>query len=162
MSIPTWAPQPNSIVTRLNETSRLTQIESSYANTDFDLRSPKPFDGLNAELSDACCTLHYVEAQDGTWTASYEADRLNDSATNDILAFIDVLNRLSDAAKQELAECTVRDFNVGVHCWDTWAYNIGLPPSVVAAVANVGCSISFTLYPMRESDGTPKIDEDGG
>ncbi len=140
----------------------LTIVETNYANTDFDLRAPKSFDVLNAELSEACCTLHYVEAEDGTWSASYEADRMNDSATNDILAFMEVLNRLTDAAKQELADCTTRDFNVGIHCWDTWAYNIGLPPSVIAAVANADCSISFTLYPMREPDGTPKIDEDDG
>ncbi|QDV23850.1 hypothetical protein [Aureliella helgolandensis] len=137
-------------------------MESSYANTDFDLRSSKPFDVLNAELSDACCILHYAESKDGTWSASYEADRLNDSATNDILAFIGVLDRLTEVAKQQLIECTTRDFNVGVNCWDTWGYNIGLSASTVSAVANVGCSISFTLYPMREPDGTPKIDEDGG
>lgn len=75
---------------------------------------------------------------------------------------IEVLNQLTEVAKQQLADCTTRDFNVGVHCWDTWAYNIALPPSIVAAVAGAGCSISFTLYPMREPDGTPKIDADGG
>ncbi|MFK8114028.1 MAG: hypothetical protein AB8B91_17630 [Rubripirellula sp.] len=135
-------------------------IESNYANTDFDIRSPKAFGVLNAELSSACCVLHYSKAEDGTWWASYEANRLNDSATNDILAFIDVVRSLSDAAKLEFSNCTTRDFNVGIHCWDTWAYNLMLPQRVVAAVADVGCSVSFTLYPMREPDGSPKIDEE--
>lgn len=140
----------------------MTSVETDYANTDFDLRSPNAFDLLNTELSAACCTLQYTKAPDGTWWASYEADRLNDSATNDILAFIEVLKGLTDAAKQQLADCTTRDFNIGIHCWDTWAYNLTLPPQIVAAVATAGCSISITLYPMREPDGTPKIDEDGG
>ncbi|MEM1228803.1 MAG: hypothetical protein AAGJ40_24220 [Planctomycetota bacterium] len=140
----------------------MTQIEPSYANTDFDLRSPKPFDVLHAELSDACCILHYVEAQDGTWSASYEVDRMNDSATNDILAFIDVRSRLSDAAKQELAEYTVRDFNVGVNCWDTWAYNIGIPPSPLLLLRMLAARFRSRSTRCESPTGRPRSTKTAG
>ena len=140
----------------------MRNVETNYANTDFDLRSLKAFEALNSELSAVCCVLHYAETQDGTWWASCEADRLNDSAPNDILSFIEVIDGLSDTAKKQLADCTTRDFNVGIHCWDTCAYNLSLPSKIIEAVSNAGCSISITLYPMREPDGTPKIDEDVG
>lgn len=51
--------------------------------------------------------------------ASYEADRLNDDPNNDIRVILDVIARLSIEAKTQLAQCTVRDFNVGFHCWDS-------------------------------------------
>jgi hypothetical protein len=94
--------------------------------------------------------------------ASYEADRLNDDPNNDIRAILDVIARLSIEAKTQLAQCTVRDFNVGFHCWDSWAYNYSLTQEVISAVADSGCSVSITLYPMRYPDGTPKIDNDEG
>lgn len=137
----------------------MKSIETNYANTDFDIISETAFDVLNAELTAACCVLHYCETHDGKWTASYEADRLNDCATSDILAFVEVLKNLSEKAKREFANSTKRDFNVGIHCWDTWAFNLLIPHSVVEAAAAVGCSISVTLYPMREPDGTPKLED---
>jgi hypothetical protein len=138
----------------------LKVIETHYMNTDFDLRSPIPFDVLNTELSVVSCVLQYSETTDGTWFASYEADRINDSAPNDIGALIEVLGGLTDKAKRQLAECTTREFNVGIECGDTWAYNLALPSSIVDEVANFGCSISVTLYPARKPDGTLRYDND--
>jgi len=137
-------------------------VETNYANTDFDLRSPVAFDELDAELSTLCCKLQYDRAPDGVWWASYEANQLNDSAENDISAFLAAIDELSETARSQLSSCTKRDFNIGFHCWDSWAYNLHLPRTLVAAVANSAASISITLYPMREPDGTPKIDTDGG
>ncbi len=115
---------------------------------------------LNEELSATCCALHYTEAPDGMWWASYEADRMNTDASSDITALLAAIDALSDMAKEQLWRCSIRDFNIGFHCWDSWAYNHAIPGSVVAGVARANCSISITLYPMREADGTPKIDPD--
>lgn len=136
----------------------MTNVATSYANTDFDLFSPVAFDRLNEELSAVCHMLHYDKMDDGTWWATYEAERFNDNATNDILAILSVFDGLSSVAKQQLSACTKRDFNIGIHCWDSWGYNFGLEHSVVEAVSKAGCSISVTLYSMREPDGTPKAD----
>lgn len=145
-----------------NSYESLNPIETRYANTDLDLRSPVAFDQLHGELSLACCQLQYAEYPEGTWSASYEANRLNDSATNDILALIDVITGLSESAKQQLSNCDIRDFNIGIHCWDTWTYRLTLPPKVIAAMAAVNCTVSVTLYPMRNPDGTAKFEEDDG
>ena len=59
-------------------------------------------------------------------------------------------------ATAELASCCLREFNIGFHCWDTWAYVHTLASPVVQAVANADCSLAVTLYPMRDPDGSPK------
>lgn len=140
----------------------MSPVDSEYANTDFDIRSATRFDALHAELSAACCMLHYSEAADGSWWASYEADQLNPDAATDIMAMLAVVESLSDAARAEFSACYMRDFNIGFHCWDSWAYNHALPASVVSAVARAGCSMSITLYPMRGPDGTPKVAPEEG
>jgi len=136
------------------------KTETEYANTDFDLKSGSPFDTLNNELNQTCCVLHYTQGEDGNWHAIVES-ALDDgeskrSAEMDILAIMEAINSLSPAAKAELDSCYVREFNIGFHCWDTWAYVHTLKTSVVQAVANAGFSFAVTLYPMRNTDGSPK------
>ena len=138
----------------------MNDVDTNYANTDLDLLSPVAFDVLNAELSDLCCPLHYAETADGKWSACYEANQLYSNAPNDIGAILGVIAMLSESAKTQLAACEKRDFNVGFHCWDSWGYNYAFPLDLLTAVANAGFSISVTLYPMRKTDGTPKIEPD--
>ncbi len=145
-----------------NTGAQLPTVDTNYANTDLDLLSPIAFDVLNGELFDSCCQLHYAETKDGTWWASYEANQLNSNAPNDIRALLAAIDRLSDSAKTQLAACSKRDFNVGFHCWDSWGYNYSFPMGLLKMVSNAGFSISVTLYPMREIDGTPKIDPEVG
>jgi hypothetical protein len=134
--------------------------ETEYANTDFDLKSATPFDTLNRELEKTCCVLHYTRGDDGHWhsfvEALHEDVSCNRNAELDIAAIIDAINALSPEARKELDACYLREFNVGFHCWDTWAYVHTLPPGVVRSVADLNCSIAVTLYPMRSPDGTPK------
>ena len=134
--------------------------ETDYANTDFDLKSPTAFDTLISELGQACCVLHYTHGEDGHWhsiVVSANEDELSTgNAELDILAIIEAIHSLSPTAKSELDSCYLREFNIGFHCWDTWAYGHTIPTSVVQAVANEGCSIAVTLYPMRKPDGTPR------
>jgi hypothetical protein len=135
-------------------------LDTEYANTDFDLKSSMPFETLHSELQESCCVLHYTQCKDGNWRAIVEADHDADSrdrdAAMDILSILGALDLLSQRAKEELAICDLREFNIGFHCGDSWAYVHQIPPAVVRAVANASCSIAVTLYPMRNADGTPK------
>jgi hypothetical protein len=137
------------------------EIETEYANTDFDLKSNTPFDTLHRELQGVCCVLQYAEGDDGGWHAIIEADHNDDSrdrdAAMDISSILNALSSLSETAKGELAACYLRECNVGFHCGDSWAYVHQLPHAIVRSVADASCSIAVTLYPMRNSDGTPKI-----
>jgi hypothetical protein len=136
------------------------KIGTEYANTDFDLKSKTPFDVLNRELDRMCCVLHYTHGDDDNWHSIVESEHDEESsersAEQDILSMLDAIKSLSPAARAELDACWLRAFNIGFHCWDTWAYVHQLPRHVVRAIADAGCSIAVTLYPMRNIDGTAK------
>ena len=38
------------------------------------------------------------------------------------------------------------------------SYNYPFPAQLLEIISSAGFSVSITLYPMREIDGTPKID----
>lgn len=136
------------------------KTETEYVNTDFDLKSKSPFDTLNRELDQMCCVLHYTHGEDGHWYSTVESaipdETSKRNAEMDILAIITAINTLSPAATAELASCYLREFNIGFHCLDTWAYVHTLPSPVVQAIASADCSLAVTLYPMRDPDGSPK------
>ncbi len=67
------------------------------------------------------------------------------------------IDKLSAQAKAEFNNCDKRDFNIGFDCWDSWGYNHALPNVILQAIATAGCSLSVTLYPMRNADGSPKV-----
>ena len=134
--------------------------ETEYANTDFDLKSATPFDTLQRELDQTCCVLHYTRGDDGHWHSIVESshcdENRNRNAEMDIHAIIKAMRSLSPVAMAELNACCLREFNIGFHCWDTWAYVHALPNAIVRAIADADCSVAVTLYPMRNPDGTPK------
>ncbi|WP_442484880.1 hypothetical protein [Aeoliella sp. SH292] len=131
-------------------------IASEYANTDFDLKSTQPFDQLHRELLVSCSVLHYTKSDDEHWHAIIESDDTSSEAAKNIGQMLHALNTLSASAKSELKQCYLREFNIGFHCGDTWAYVHALPSELVKAIADAGCSIALTLYPMRNPDGSPK------
>ena len=135
--------------------------ETFYVNTDFDLKSAAPFDALHRELAESCHVLHYTHV-DGTWYSIVEAACVESTggggAARDIMSMAAAVSRLSPTAKAELAACSLREFNVGFDCWDTWSYVHAIPSHVIRAVADIDCSLAVTLYPMRKPDGTPKED----
>jgi hypothetical protein len=134
--------------------------ETEYANTDFDVKSATPFDTLRRELDELCCVLHYTHGDDGHWhsivESSHDDESYDRNAELDIAAIINAINALSPAAKAELDACYLREFNIGFHCWDTWAYVHNFPLAIVRAVADANCSLAVTLYPMRKPDGTAR------
>jgi hypothetical protein len=134
-------------------------IETEYVNTDLDLKSAVPFDTLNQELSQMCFILHYTLGGDGNWHSIVESRHDGTSirtAEMDIDSIIEALRRLSPAAQTELDACFMREFNIGFHCGDTWAYPHRLPASIVQSIADARCSLAITLYPMRHPNGAPR------
>lgn len=138
----------------------MNMIESEYANTDFDLKSISPFNTLHQELSATCCVLHYGKGDDGNFHACFESSHDGETkesgAERDIMLMVDAIGLLSDTAKAELNACYLREFNIGFHCGDTWAFVHSVPHRVVQAASDVGCSLAVTLYPGRHPDGTPR------
>ncbi|WP_339735265.1 hypothetical protein [uncultured Gimesia sp.] len=138
----------------------MTTIDTHYANTDFDLKSASSFDTLHRELSSRCFALFYTHGEDGHYHACFESDHDGETpesgADRDILLIVNAINMLSDSAKAELDLCYLREFNIGFHCGDSWAFVHSIPHKAVAAASNVGCSLAVTLYPMRQPDGTPR------
>ena len=136
--------------------------ETTYTNTDFDLKSVCPFDVLRQELEATCCVLHYTHGDDGNWHSIVESLLSDDAslgsktAEMDIRFILDVLARLSPNAKIELNNCYMKEFNIGIDCWDTWSYVKSLSAEIMRDVAEYSCSIAVTLYPMRNPDGSPK------
>jgi hypothetical protein len=105
--------------------------------------------------------LHYTEGDDGNWLACIEANHeenlsTESGAARDILALLSAIENLTERAREELAVCYLREFNIGFECWDSWAYLHKIPTEVIRAVADVECSLAVTLYPMRKLDGTPR------
>ena len=144
----------------------MTDRTTQYSNTDLDLKSGSSLELLASELKSSCCVLHCAKGDDDNWHMTVEYDNdLNTCDSNaaiDIPLMLDAIPSLTPAAKQQFDACYFRDFNVGVECWDTWAYNHAVHAETVRAIADAGCSLSFTLYPGRRPDGTPRADDDGG
>ena len=132
-------------------------LPTEYANTDFDLESATAFDTLAQELDKSCCLLHYSQSETSLWQATIEANHSeethNHNAETDILAILAAISHLSPTAQAELKACNLREFNLGFHCANTWAYIHQIPAPVIAAIAHADCSLAVTLYPTGDSDG---------
>jgi len=141
---------------------RLTQ----YCNTDLDLKSTMPLDALAQELEPECDVLRCDAGSDSNWHMLVESNHgeitANRNAALDINAMLDVIAKISPKARKQYDQCFLREFNIGFECWDTWGYNQKLQLNVLQSVVRANCTLSVTLYPMRNPDGTPKDDEDGG
>ena len=132
--------------------------KTEYTNTDLDLRSSSTIEMLTAELEQSCHVMFCTHGDDGRWYATIESVLFEErDAATDIASMLAALEKLTDAAKSEFDRCDRRDFNIGIECWDTWSYRHALPNKVLQAIAAAGCTLSITLYPMRNPDGTPKV-----
>jgi len=143
----------------------MTEHPTQYSNTDFVLKSASPIGLFANELRDTCCVLYCTEGDDGNWHMTVEADHDENTcdreAALDIPAMLNAIANLSADAKLQFDACFFRDFNIGIECWDSWSYNHAIPHDVLRAISDAGCSLSFTLYPMRRPDGTPRTSQDG-
>ncbi len=144
----------------------MVEHATQYSNTDLDLKSASPLDILGEELEPDCDVLHCAVGEDGNWHMTIESSHgeitANRSAELDIPAMLGVIANLSANAKQQFDACFLRDFNIGFGCWDSWGYHHKLSHDVLRAIVDAGCTLSVTLYPMRNPDGTAKEQADGG
>ena len=138
----------------------MAQQSTQYCNTDLHLKSASTLSLLGEELEPDCDVLHCARDKDGNWHACVECSHgeiaANRNAALDIPAILNVVAKLSPDAKQQYDNCFLREFNVGFECWDSWGYNHKLPHDVLRSIVDAGCTLSVTLYPMRNKDGTPK------
>lgn len=133
--------------------------ETRYLNSDLDLQSREPLAHLCQEFdSHRCCILNQTLADDGIWYVTIE-NRWSEHSTaeQDILGLLAIIPTLSPIARQQWESCHFRDFNIGdfnigFDCGDTWAYPHMLSVECVRAIAEAGCSVSVTLYPLRDSE----------
>ena len=125
--------------------------ETRYLNTDLVLASQNSLAELCAEFERSCCVLYCGQDDDGDWRATIESDVTdNVSVSEDIRRMLTALETLSGIAKKQWSGCYQRDLNAGFDCGETWAYPHSLPSDVVRMIADAGCSLSITLYPIRE------------
>ena len=136
--------------------------DTTYINTDFDLKSHSPFDSLCAELASSCTVLHYTFGDDGNWHSIVESFYPEDdytyprTAAMDIRLILQALAGLSEQARMEFDNCSMREFNIGFDCWDTWSYVHSLPVEIIRDMAHLSCTLAVTLYPARDPDGKTK------
>lgn len=124
-----------------------------YINTDLVLASKTRHNALCDEFDQKCCVLYQQQGDDGNWYAAIESNRINNlSAADDIQKMLAVVSTLTGDAKRQWDDCHSREFNIGFDCGDTWAYPHSLPGDVVRAIADAGCSLSITLYPIRAGE----------
>ncbi len=140
----------------------MNEQQTQYSNTDLDLESSHSLATLAQELRKSCDVLHCTENDAGTWQmtveASHDENTCDRDAGLDITAILEAIASVSPEAKKEFDSCSRRDFNIGYECWDSWAYNRGLSHTALRLVVDARCSISWTLYPMRNADGSPRDD----
>ncbi len=132
----------------------IAPVVTRYINTDLVLASRRPINLLCDEFERTCCVLYHQQEAEGDWRATIESDAIdNVSAENDIQKMLSVVATFSAAAIQQWDNCYIRDINIGFDCGETWAYSHSLPDNIVRLVADVGCSLSVTLYPIRRDNG---------
>ena len=124
-----------------------------YINSDLVLASKLPIKALCDEFDRKCCVLYQRQDDDGNWHAAIESDTIdNTSAADDIERVLAITRQLSEEARKQWDHCFSREINIGFRCGDTWAFSHSLPTNVVRAIADAGCALAITLYPIRDDD----------
>ena len=126
-----------------------------YINSDLVLASRNPINNLCDEFDRECCVLYQQQDDDGNWHATIESDTVeNITAADDIQKMLSVIPHLAEDARKQWDDCFSREINIGFDCGDTWAYPHSLPNDIVRAIADAGCVLAITLYPIRDQDET--------
>lgn len=124
---------------------------TSYLNTDLVLASRHSLADLCEEFDRTCCVLYQQQGDGGDWHVAIESNAIdNVSATDDIRQMMAARETLSSRAVSQWNACHERCFNIGFDCGETWAYQHSLPQNVLGLIADAGCSLTVTLYPIRD------------
>jgi hypothetical protein len=122
-----------------------------YINTDLELSS-------DSELTELVNTLERLGLQslnepknnEHKWVATLETSSSDGSPVEHIETLVTIIEGLDSRSRQTWENCSRRDFDIGLagdpgEFSTTW----GLPNSLLRRVADIGASLSVTVY--RES-----------
>jgi hypothetical protein len=122
---------------------------TQFLNVDLDIEAPIDLAPLVAALGDSVLELYTGPAEDGFQTHLELADDTGQPASADlaIRTFVRLLSQLAPDKKQLWEQATRRDFNIGIQGGRTPpAFELTLPPEVLAASARLGARIVITVY----------------
>jgi len=126
---------------------------TQYLNSDLVLKSRSPINLLCDVFDRECCVLDQQQGEDGNWYATIESEAdENLSAVEDIQKMLSVVLQLAGDTKKQWDDCYSREINIGFDCGNTWAYPHSLPNDIVRMIADAGCELAITLYPIREQE----------
>lgn len=148
-----------------------------FANVDLELEGPVDLQPLLDELQEHVGALYHqgydnqrdmanLEVRDwpggGTWIYNTFDDRTQMVGGPDILilAFCEMLETLSPAARQIWKQCTRREFDVGFTCGNTLkSYKTRIQASTLQRCAALGASVMLTVYPHVNHEWRKQEDE---
>jgi hypothetical protein len=120
--------------------------ETTFLNVDLDVWSRAPLDGLVTAFGKKVVVLS-VRKERQQHGAHLELGVSSGNADRTIRRFVNLVNRLPRSPRKIWDAARVRQFNVGVQAGTSPpAYEFGLRPATVEAVARIGAHITFTIY----------------
>ncbi len=132
------------------------ESESRYINTDLELVAPINLTPL-ANYFDLHASLLYCNKwDDGQWCVFVEEKEsgciLNGDLNRDITGLLDVIDQFDDHLESLWNSCTKKEFNIGIDCGETQSYNVGIHKENIQRLAKLGCTISVTVYPIKDEE----------
>lgn len=144
-------------------------MKTKYLNTDLDLISSTPMDDLIAhfETVEDLSVLIYQQGSDGNWFSTLESEIEGEWVESDvegemvepirapekhIRLMLESILSLPEKLKEQWQSCEKRDFNIGYDFGETRCFQQGLSAELVEQIAEVGGTISWTLYYHEEGD----------
>ena len=120
--------------------------ETTFLNVDLDIWSRAPLDGLVAAFGKKVVVLS-VGKEGKQHSAHLELGVSPGNADRTIRRFVSLVNSLPRSPRKMWDAARIRQLNVGVQAGTTpRAYELGLRPATVEAVARIGAQIAFTIY----------------
>ncbi|MEZ5534202.1 MAG: hypothetical protein R3F02_01130 [Thiolinea sp.] len=128
------------------------KLESKYLNTDLDLRSSNNLSKLGIFFEKHAVLLGCQVSEDGMWHIRVEgkSSGSNKDANVDIADLLDAIDKMRSEHKKIWESCDKKEFNIGINCGETWAFSIFINALNVKRVSELGASIIFTTFPIKE------------
>ncbi len=128
-----------------------------YLNTDLDLGSTSDLTGLVASLAaKGMFVLHCEQVETGIWHARLETHTQHPAPEENILFFLDLIERLPEPLREIWAGCRHREFSIGYECGARpQAVEHILSSETLGRIAAAGARLNLTLYAPADEPGAP-------
>jgi len=128
--------------------------QSRYINVDLDVVGATDLAALGVFFDAHADLLHCGKEDGGQWMLTVEAagSGLSEDVNRDIDGILGVIEQLDDVSRNLWDRCTTREFNLGFECGETRAHNTRITQRNIRRIADAGCTISVTLYPMHADE----------